>query len=64
MLLSERVGALSLCDFRYQATSLPFTFPSIGHVTRVWPESVECDQRDSQNAFFSSLSETSFTFTV
>ena len=45
-------GELSLSAFRCLATSLPFTFPSIGHVTRVWPEPAERDRRDSQNAFF------------
>lgn len=49
--ISGRVGEFFLCDFRCQATSLPFTFPSIGHVTRT--ESAEHVQRGSKNSPFS-----------
>lgn len=53
LLFSERGEALlSLSDFRCRATSLTFTFPSIGHVTSVWPEPAEHDRRDPQNASF------------
>lgn len=59
MLFSGRGELLSLSDFRCQATSLPFTFPGIGHVTksltrasRAWTERLKESLFSVLSSFF------------
>lgn len=44
-------GLFSFSDFRCQATSLSFTFPSFGHVTRVWLEPASMTRNTHRRPF-------------